>query len=152
MANDQLDSLTEGPREIKLNSGKSITIRPFTFGSFGLCKKLGLTMFGGGDEDEFDADGNVIGKGEDDLTDDVMDQLQAFFWMQSQPIHDVLGAVRDGSWKDKVEEFVFDLPIHAMKELMSEMNRISAMATEAAVDVAPKMDSGESDKGAPGNS
>ena len=152
MANDQINSLIEGPREIHLNSGQSITIRPFTFGSFGLCKKLGLTMFGGGAEDEFDDSGNIVEKPEsDELSDDVMWQLQVFFWMQSQPIADVLAAVRKDTWRERVEEFGFDLPIHTMKDLMGEMNRISAMAQEAAVDVAPKSDSGESDKGAPGN-
>lgn len=142
--NDQLDSLIEGPREIKLNSGKTITIRPFTFGSFGLCKKLGLTMFGGS-EDEPEIDPS------DDLDEDMMWQLQVFFWMQSQPVNDVLGAVRSGSWKEAVETFGFDLPIHTMKDLMGEMNRISRMAQDAAVDVAPKDDSGDGDKGAPGN-
>lgn len=142
--NDQLDSLIEGPREIKLNSGKTITIRPFTFGSFGLCKKLGLTIFGGGEEAETES-------GEPEYLDEhVMDQLGTFFWMQSQPVNEVLGAVRNGTWKERAEEFEFDLPIHAMKDLMSEINRISRMAQDAAVDVAPK-DDGDSDKGAPGN-
>lgn len=150
MANDQLDSLIEGPREIRLNNGKSITIRPFTFGSFGLCKKLGLTMFGGGtDDEELDEDGNPILPKE--LDDDATFQLQVFFWMQSQPVNEVLGAVRNGTWKDRVEEFGFDLPIHVMKDLMAEMNRISKMAQEAAVDISPKGDEENPDSGAPGN-
>lgn len=149
MASEQLDALIDGPREIKLNSGKSITIRPFTFGSFGLSKKLGLTMFVGEDE-RFDENGQPVEDPARDLDDDTIWQLQAFFWMQSQPVNEVLGAVRNGSWRDRVEEFGFDLPLHVMHDLMAEMNRINKMAAEAAVDVVPRDDS-DADSGAPGN-
>lgn len=139
---EQLDSLLEGPRILKLNSGKEISIRPFTFGSFGLCKKLGLKMFSG-DQDVEDPDPDA------ELDDDTMWQLQVFFWMQSQPVNEVLGAVRNNTWKERAEDFGFDLPIHIMRDLMSEVNRISSMAQEAAVDVLPKGDDGE--ESAPGN-
>lgn len=135
---EQIEALLEGPREITLTNGKTITLRPFTFGSLGLCKKMGLTMFSGSEEDE------ALNE------DESMQQLQAFFWMQSQPVNDVLGAIRQGTWQDAVEEFGFVLPLHEMQTLMAEMNRISGMVREAAVDVLPKGDD-DTDKDAPGN-
>ena len=140
---EQIESLLEVSRELKLTDGTTVTIRPFTFGSFGLCKKLGLTMFSG--------DGEV---GEDGVprTDNsaAVEQLGTFFWMQSQPVNEVLAAVRGGTWEDAALEFEMKLPISAMEELMSEIERTSGMVREAAVDVLPKDDDG-SEKDAPGN-
>lgn len=140
---EQIEGLLEGPREIKLTDGSTITIRPFTFGSFGLCKKLGLTMFSGGAETEEDGESRY----DESAT---IDQLGTFFWMQSQPVADVLAAVRKGTWEDAALEFAMKLPMESMEELMAEINRISGVVREAAVDVLPK-DDDDSDKDAPGN-
>jgi hypothetical protein len=140
---EQLESLLEVPRELKLTDGSTVTIRPFTFGSFGLCKKLGLTMFSGEMEAEEDGTSRMDNSA-------AVDQIGTFFWMQSQPVNEVLAAVRAGTWEDAALEFEMKLPISAMDELMKEIERTSGMVREAAVDVLPKGDD-DGDKDAPGN-
>mgnify|MGYP006908574289 CR=1 FL=1 len=143
---DQLESITEGPKEITLTDGRTITIRPFTLGAISLCKKLGLTMFTGEAEDT----GDDADDGEGALDDSMVQQLQTFFWMQSTPVPELLKSVRDGSWELEVEEFGLFLPVHEMETLMSEVNRISAMAAAVSVDVEPQ-GSGTDNSGVPGN-
>lgn len=144
----EVDSILEGPREIELEDGGTLIVRPFTFGSLALAKKMNLTLFTG-EGDEETEEGTEEPDAE--LTDDMMFQLAAFFWMQSQPVAEVLGAVRKDEWQDRVEEFAFLLPIHEMGNLMSEVNRISNMAADAAVDVIPQDSDSDLDKGSPGN-
>lgn len=141
MENTQIDSIVEGPSQIELVDGSSITIRPFTFGSLTLAQKIGLTIFTGEEEVPEDE------QNEDSLDLRMLEQLKAFFWMQSKPIPEVLKAVREGTWQDAVEEFGMYLPMHKMHEMMQEVNRISSMTAEAAVDVLPK---GDDDPDEPG--
>lgn len=157
---DQLESLLEGPREIELLDGLTITLRPFTFGSVALAKKLGLDMFSGKEDKDKEEEHEEISKElsaledeieeEEDLSDEVMQELATFFWMQSQPVKEVLGHVRSGTWKNEAEEFAHYIPLHKMAELLKETNRISEMAASAAVDIAPKGDS-TGDEDAPKN-
>jgi hypothetical protein len=140
---EQIEGLLEGPREITLTDGSTITIRPFTFGSFGLCKKLGLTMVSGEGEVEEDGEPRYD-------THSSLDQISTFFWMQSQPVNEVLAAVRANKWEDAALDFSMKLPMDAMDGLMAEINRISGNVREAAVDVLPKGDD-DGDKDAPGN-
>jgi len=114
-----------------------------------LCKKLGLTMFTGEAEDTGD-DGDDADDGEGALDDSMVQQLQTFFWMQSTPVPELLKSVRDGSWELEVEEFGLFLPVHEMETLMSEVNRISAMAAAVSVDVEPQ-GSGTDNSDVPGN-
>ena len=154
---DQLESLLERPREIELLDGYKITLRPFTFGSVALAKRLGLEMFSGESDDEEETKEKVEEDlkaleneiEEEEISDEVMQELATFFWMQSQPVPEVLSAVRDGSWELKAEEFAHYIPIHKIAELLGETNRISQMASLAAVDVAPR--DGTSDEDAPPN-
>ena len=55
---NQLDSLIDGPKEIALLEDKTITLRPFTFGSVGTARKMGLKMFSGEDKEEVDGTGD----------------------------------------------------------------------------------------------
>lgn len=129
---DNFDAIIDGETTIA-----GITLRPFTFGSMTLCRKLGLTIFTGDKDNE--------------LNDtDQLDQLCTFFWMQSNPVKEVLASVRDESWKEKVEDFSHQIPMHEMGKLMDEITRISNLAQEAAVDVIPK-DSDAAEEGEPGN-
>lgn len=146
---DQLDSVIEGPKEIELTDGNKVTLRPFTFGSLTLCKKLGLTMFSGEGDDEDDESPDLDGveDQDEDLDDESLFQMQTFFWMQTQPVNEVLGAVRSENWKDRVEEFGFVLPVHEMGSMMKEINRISKMTADAAVDIIPKDDEEEDKPG-----
>lgn len=134
-----VDPVLEGPKDMVLANGEKITLRPFTFGSLTLAHKLGLTIFTGeGEEPDPDSD----------VDDEMLGQLQTFIWMQSQPIDDVLHHVRYGDWEDAVLEFSFNLPLHEAQTLFSEIQRISDLAGEAAVDVLPK--DSDSDDDTPG--
>lgn len=104
-------------------------LRPFTFGSLTLCRRLKLSLF----TDE---------GASDELSEaDTMNQLAAFFWIQSQPVPEVLKAVRDGSANEAIEAFEFDIPIHALPDLMRRINELSELAGAAAVEVEQKPDS-----------
>lgn len=112
-------------------------LRPFTFGSFTLCRRLGLTLFTQeGAADELDED-------------EVMKQLAAFFWIQSQPVEQVLSAVRGGTAELSIEAFQFDIPVHALPAIMRRVNELSKLASEAAVEIEEKPDSGEGEDAPP---
>ena len=104
-------------------------LRPFTFGSFTLCRRLGLTLFTqDGAADELDED-------------ETMRQLAAFFWIQSQPVPEVLKAVREGTAELAIDAFQFDIPVHALPAIMRRVNELSKLASEAAVEIEEKPDS-----------
>jgi hypothetical protein len=97
---------------------------------------MGLTLFSGESKDtdegeEEDAD-------EDGFSDEQLFDLSAFFWSHSTPVKDVLTHVRNDTWRDEVEEFAMDVPMHKMTELTKEINRMSALAEAAAVEVVEK--------------
>ncbi len=111
------------------NKAAGIELRPFTFGTLQLCRKLGLDIFTGereaseGDDGDFDADS--------------LNQIQTFIWLQSQPIKHVLRAVKNNTWEDEVLEFSFGLELSDMNDIMSSINEIGDVATTA-VDVVEK--------------
>ena len=110
-------------------------LRPFTFGTAKLAKKMGLTMFTGED---------------DDLSEEEMlDQLAAFVWMQSQPVDEVVDAVRSGQHEYFIDIFAMDLPISSAADFMEEINSVHGMVAEAAVDV--ESQPSDTDKDAPPN-
>lgn len=111
------------------NSAAGIELRPFTFGTLQLCRKLGLDIFTGEREASETEDG--------DFDDDSLIQIQTFIWMQSQPLKQVLKAVKNGSWEDEVLEFAFGLELADMNDIMSSINEIGDVATTA-VDVVEK--------------
>lgn len=106
-------------------------LRPFTFGSFTLCRKLKLSLF--------------TKEGAADELDDAetMRQLAAFFWLQSQPVKTVLDAVRSNRAEDAIEEFQFDIPIHDLPAIMRRINQLTTRASVAAVEIAEKPNSGD---------
>lgn len=113
-----------------------LNFRPYTIGSKAACEQMRLTMFTDGTSPE--------NNGESER------QLIAFAWIQSQPLPDVIAALRNGSASDCAEEFGWTVPVNSLPAIISEINRISAAATAAAVEVAPKPGSGKDN--APGNS
>ena len=126
------------------NQAAGIELRPFTFGTLQLCRKLGLDIFTGERE---------ASEGEDGGFDaDSLGQIQTFIWLQSQPIKDVLRAVKNKTWEDAVLEFAFCLEIADMEEIMSSINEIGDVATTA-VDVVekPETDSAKSEGASPPN-
>jgi len=101
-------------------------LRPFTFGSFTLCRKLNLTLF------------TKDGATEELDEDETMRQLAAFFWIQSQPVKDVLDAVRAGTAELSIEDFQFEIPVHALPAIMRRVTALSQLAAAAAVEIEDK--------------
>jgi len=120
-----------------------LQMRPFSIGTLNLCKKMKLSMFVS-DEDK---------KEEGELSeDDSLEQLTAFAWMQSQPLKDVLAAVRENRWREAVEVFSFSLSAETIGSLTSEITRISGQSNAAAVEVVKKPGEASDEKDAPPNS
>lgn len=111
------------------NKACGLELRPFTFGTLQLCRKLGLDIFTGEREVTEDEGGDVDG--------DSLSQIQTFIWLQSQPVKDVLRAVKNGTWEDEVLEFAFGLELSDMNEIMASINEIGDVASTA-VDVVEK--------------
>ena len=126
----QLNDFLDGE---KLIGG--ITFRPFTIGSKAGCEQMGLTMFTTGEQ--------PTSEGESER------QLIAFAWLHSQPLPEVLTALRNGTASDAAQAFGFTVPITTLPAIIAEINRISAATAAATVDVAQKP--GGSKDAAPGN-
>ena len=127
------DALTKGfhgEGEVTLCGHK---LRPFTFGSLTLCRRLKLSLF----TDE--------GSAEELNEAETLRQMSAFFWIQSQPVTDVLGAVRAGKSDEAIDAFQFEVPVHVLPRLMDRINELSKLAGSAAVEVEAKPDSGDDD-------
>ena len=123
-----------------------LKLRPFTFGTLNLCRKMGLTQFTASTEAE-KAAVTELGDAERQR------QMSAFVWAQSREPREVLKHVREGTWEAEVELFEHELPVHILPKLVREIERISKLAADAAVEVAPKPSSeGDPDKDAPPNS
>lgn len=119
-----------------------LQMRPFSIGTLNLCKKMKLSMFVSEDKKE-----------EVELSEDEsLEQLTAFAWMQSQPLKDVLAAVRENRWREAVEVFSFSLSAETISALTSEITRISAQSNAAAVEVVKKPGEASDEKDAPPNS
>lgn len=127
-----LDSMIDGPREVA-----GIALRPFSFGSSILARKMGLRLF--------------YEQGVELSEEETLDQLAAFFWMQCEANapREVLRAVNSGKWREEVEAFAMELPMHKLPEMLSELQRVSNLASAAAVDIEPRP--GGSDPDEPGN-
>ena len=118
------DILLEGSNKVC-----GLELRPFTFGTLQLCRKLGLDIFTGERDVEENEEGDVDGES--------LRQIQAFIWLQSQPIKKVLASVKAGEWEDDVLEFSFGLELSKINEIMEAINSIGDVAATA-VDVVEK--------------
>lgn len=134
MKNDQPEQLEAAFAESNTKVGGFI-LRPFSTGTLNLCRQLNLTMF-------TTEDANLS-------TQEQQDQIITLLWMQSQPLDQVLAAVREGRTKDAVLAFSFGVNLADLPGVMREVNRISAQAQAALVEVLPKPS--EIDKDEPGN-
>ncbi len=123
------------------NKACGLELRPFTFGTLQLCRKLGLDIFTGEREATESEDGEFDG--------DSLNQIQTFIWLQSQPVKHVLRCVKDGTWEDEVLEFAFGLELSDMNDIMTSINEIGDVASTA-VDVVEKPEpEGSSSEGTP---
>ena len=110
------DAFLDGPSEIG-----ALKLRPFTIGSMTACRKMGLSIFTGGEKEP--------------TADEIQRQIVAFAWLQSEPLQKVLAALRDGAWEALVDEFEWKVQPQGLKALESEITRISSQIGLAAVDV-----------------
>lgn len=124
------DAFFDGPSQIG-----TLKLRSFTIGSMTACRKMGLTIFTGGDTNP--------------SSDEIQRQIVAFAWLQSQPLQTVLAAIRQGAWQAAVDEFEWLVRPDDLRLLEAEITRISQQIGSAAVDVV-KRDS-PPDPNEPGN-
>jgi hypothetical protein len=96
-------------------------LRPFSIGTFNMCRKMGLTLFTGGKATEKSLD--------------PLEQLVALAWLQSQPLPEVLRALREKTWQSEVELWQFELPPSTLNQLTAEVKRMGEQASAAVVDV-----------------
>lgn len=125
------DAMLEAAKDVA-----GIRLRPFSFGSTRLARKMGLRLF--------------YDRGAELSDEETLDQLAAFLWMQSEsnPVEEVLRHVNGGTWEAEVEAFALSIPLHRLPELLRELERVSRLASTLAVEVESR---GDSDPDAPGN-
>lgn len=124
------EAFIEGDRQIG-----SLTLRAWTSGSKMYAAKMGLSIF----------EGKVEGLSEADIEW----QVHAFAWMQSAPLQEVISSVRNGTYKEKVDAFMFSIGIPILPQLCDEITRIGNMVQEQMIAVVPRTE--QSDKNAPPN-
>lgn len=110
------DAFLESPSEIG-----GLTLRPFTIGSMTACRKMGLSIFTGGEKEP--------------TAEEIQRQIVAFAWLQSEPLQKVLTALRSGAWEAAVDEFEWKVQPQDLKAMEAEITRISGQIGLAAVDV-----------------
>lgn len=127
----QIDDFLDGEKMVG-----GFNFRPFTVGSKIACEQLGLTLFTTGDVSPDKAEAER--------------QIMTFAWLHSQPLPQVLAAIRNSTASAAAEEFAFSVPVADLPVIIAEINRVSAAVADAVVDVHQKPGSGD-DK-TPGNS
>lgn len=120
--------------EPKSTEAAGIKLRPMSYGSIAVAKKLGLSMFFGGNEVS---------------PDEQQRQVIAFAWMQSRPVDEVLRAIWSGEAEREIERFGFTVSLHRLGEIIEEIKRVSELAASARFDIEPKP--GEREENAPPN-
>lgn len=128
------DAFTEPEKTIA-----GLKLRPFSIGSLNICRRLNLTLF-------------TQAEGAAELSEEEKQrQIVAFLFIQSEPLPDVLKAIRSENFDDEyLLPFSCRLPISAIPEAVKEIQRIIDAAGAAAVEVEPKP--GEKTSDAPPNS
>ena len=124
------ETFIEGDRQIG-----GLTLRPWTSGSKMYAAKMGLTIFEGKAEglSEMEAEW----------------QVHAFAWMQSAPLQEVISSVRNNTFRDKVDAFMFEVSLPLLPQLCDEITRIGQLVQAQMIAVAPRPNS--TDKDAPPN-
>ncbi len=122
----------DGPTEVG-----GLRLRPFSLGTLNVCRQLELTLF--------------LEEGAELSEEEQIRQLVAFAWAQSAPMPEVLKALRSGTARERAAEFEFRMGIEDLPALVAEIQRISGLASAAAVEVVPKPGAA-GDEDAPPNS
>lgn len=103
-----------------------LKLRPFSLGTLNLCRRLGLTLF--------------TGQQDDGVSDDEKQrQIVAFLFLQSRPMDEVLRAVRSPDFDDDyLLPFSLTLPLSTIPDAVSEIQRIMDAAGAAVVEIERK--------------
>jgi len=118
-------SLLEGPKTIG-----GLKLRPFTFGTLDACERLGLSLF----TNQFGTAGMTNAE--------VMRQMVAFAWVQTQPPEVVVEAFMEGQAERQIELFKHTLELSAIDALVAEVTRIGEAVKAVSVEVASKPSKG----------
>lgn len=118
-------SLLEGPKTIG-----GLKLRPFTFGTLDACERLGLSLF-------------TSQHGANGLTNaEVMRQMVAFAWVQTQSPEAVVEAFMEGQAERQIELFKHTLELSAIDALVAEVTRIGEAVKAVSVEVVSKPSKG----------
>src|SRR4029077_18172712 len=90
----------------------TLKLRPFSLGTLSLCRRLKLDMITGD-------------RSADDLTDDEKQmQIVAFIFIQTQPMLEVLRAVKDPDFMTNfILPFSMELPMDYLPKVVAELQR-----------------------------
>lgn len=124
------EALIEGERIVG-----GLKLRPWTSGSKIYAAKMGLKIFTGTTE----------GLSESEIEWEIF----AFAWMHNAPLDQVISSVRNNTFREKVDAFIFSIDITMLPKLCEEINRISELVKKQALEVIPRP--GSEDKDAPPN-
>ena len=113
------------PERLKIGH---LELRPISIGTLEAVKQLGVTFLFRGESST-----------EPELTqEEMMRQITALLWFQSQPLDDVLDALEDGTAARKIKRFAWDLPLDMLDAFKRTMAKTGEQAAAAAVEVVPK--------------
>ena len=128
-------------------SAGGITLRPFSAGTLTLCRALGLTMITGASKEQLEAMS----------PEDKQRQLTTFLFIQSQPLDVVKKAVkvarenRAAFDEDYLLPFELDLPVTAMFETMTQLEKGLASIEAAQIEILPRPGGGKKEATPPPN-
>src|SRR5688572_16396316 len=105
MKNDLLENAFTEPDKVIAG----LKLRPFSIGSLNICRRLKLTLF-------------TEAQGTQELSDDDKQrQIVALLFIQSEPLQDVLKAIRSENFDDEyLLPFSCKLPVAAIPEAVKE--------------------------------
>lgn len=121
------------PRRLKIGN---LEARPITIGTINAAKQLGLTILDGENPSD---------------THEMLRQLTAVLWLQTQPEDEVFEALEAGVdvAERKIRRFAMDIPLEVLDQFRASVEKADVRAAAASVEVVAK--SGAAEKDAPPN-
>lgn len=124
-----------------------LTLRPFSAGTLSLCRALGLTMITGASKEQLEAMS----------ADEKQRQLTTFLFIQSKPLNVVKKAVklarenRAAFEEEYLLPFELELPVTAMFETMTQLEKSLVSIEAAQVEVLQRPGGGKREATPPPN-
>jgi hypothetical protein len=113
-----------GPKEYATESGDRIELRRFSLMTMELCELMPLPM---------------MMEGVDGLNNqELIDQVTAFAWMQSEPLEMVCSHIDAGTWKTPVRMFKAKLDIPVISQLLDDVGVQAKQAAASAFELKKK--------------